>query len=87
LDPGAREKFLASLRTLGRQKKVPALVYVTHHVEEILPMFKKTLILKEGRVLASGKTSAMLKPGVLEKLYGVSLGVVRKGGRYWPIVG
>ncbi len=87
LDPGARENFLASLRQLGRQKKVPALVYVTHHVEEILPMFKKTLILQEGRVLVSGKTSALLKPSVLEKLYGVSLGVVRKGGRYWPIVG
>jgi iron complex transport system ATP-binding protein len=86
LDPGARENFLASLRQLGRQKKVPALVYVTHHVEEILPMFKKTLILKRGRVLASGRTSTLLKPGVLEKLYGVSLGVLRKGGRYWPIV-
>ena len=87
LDPGARENFLASLRKLGRQKKVPALVYVTHHVEEILPMFKKTLILEQGRVLVSGKTSALLKPDILEKLYGVSLGVVRKGGRYWPIVG
>jgi iron complex transport system ATP-binding protein len=87
LDPSARENFLASLRQLGRQKKVPALVYVTHHVEEILPMFKKTLILKQGRVLASGKTSALLKPDVLDKLYGVSLRVVRKGGRYWPIVG
>jgi len=87
LDPGARENFLASLQQLGRQKKVPALVYVTHHVEEILPMFKKTLILKEGKALASGKTSALLKRDVLQKLYGVSLEVVRKGGRYWPIVG
>ena len=87
LDPGARENFLASLRKLGRQQKVPALIYVTHHVEEILPMFKQTLILKQGRVLASGKTSALLKPQVLEKLYGVSLRVINKGGRYWPIAG
>jgi iron complex transport system ATP-binding protein len=87
LDPGARENFLASLRKLGKQKKVPALIYVTHHVEEILPIFKKTLILKQGRVLASGKTGALLKPRVLEALYGVSLGVINKGGRYWPIAG
>ena len=86
LDPGARENFLASLRNLGKQNKVPALVYVTHHVEEILPMFKKTLILKEGRVLASGKTRALLKPAVLEALYGVRLSVMRRNGRYWPIV-
>ena len=86
MDPGARENFLASLRKLGKQKKVPALVYVTHHVEEILPFFKKTLILKQGRVLATGKTSALLKPEVLEKLYDVSLSVIRKNGRYWPVV-
>jgi iron complex transport system ATP-binding protein len=87
MDPGARENFLASLRRLGKQKKVPALVYVTHHVEEILPMFKKTLVLKQGRVLASGKTSAILKADVLKKLYGVSLRVIGENGRRWPIVG
>jgi len=87
LDPGARENFLTSLRKLGAQKKVPALVYVTHHVEEILPMFKKTLILKQGKVLASGKTRALLKPEVLAKLYGVSLKIIRRCGRLWPIAG
>jgi iron complex transport system ATP-binding protein len=87
MDPGARENFLASLKQLGRQKKLPALVYVTHHVEEILPMFKKILILKQGKVLTSGGTAALLKADVLKNLYGVSLRVIRKNGRYWPIVG
>ena len=50
-------------------------------------MFKKTLILKQGKVLSSGNTAALLKPDVLEKLYGVSLEVIKKNGRYWPIVG
>ncbi|HEY2987535.1 MAG TPA: ATP-binding cassette domain-containing protein [Candidatus Binatia bacterium] len=86
LDPGARENFLAGLRQLGKQEKVPALIYVTHHVEEILPMFKKTLILRQGKVLASGETAALLKPDVLKQLYGVALEVVKKGGRRWPIV-
>ena len=86
MDPGARENFLASLKQLGRRKKMPALIYVTHHVEEILPMFKKTLVLKQARVLASGSTDAILKPQVLEKLYGVPLDIVGKGGRHWPVV-
>jgi iron complex transport system ATP-binding protein len=86
MDPGARENFLASLRQLGRRKKVPALIYVTHHVEEILPMFKKTLVIKQGKVLASGDTGAMLKPRVLEKLYGLPLSIIRKSGRHWPVV-
>lgn len=87
MDPGARENFLASLKQLGRQKKLPALVYVTHHVEEILPMFKKILILQQGKVLTSGSTAALLKADVLKNLYGVSLRIIRKNGRYWPIVG
>lgn len=86
MDLGARENFLASLQKLGRQKKVPSVIYVTHHVEEILPVFKKTLILKEGRVLWSGKTSVLLSQDVLEELYGVSLRIIKKKGRCWPIV-
>ena len=85
MDPGARENFLATLQTLGKRKQVPALIYVTHHIEEILPMFKKTLILKEGKVLQAGNTSALLRQGVLQKLYDVSLQITKKRGRHWPI--
>lgn len=86
MDPGGRENFLLSLQRLERQKRVPALIYVTHHMEEILPLFKKTLILKEGKILRSGKTGTLLKRDVLEELYGVSLSVIKKKGRYWPVV-
>lgn len=86
MDPGARENFLVTLTELGKQKRIPSLIYVTHHIEEILPLFGKTLVLKEGRALHSGVTRAVLKPDVLEELYGVSLRIIKKGGRYWPIM-
>jgi iron complex transport system ATP-binding protein len=86
MDPGAREKFLVSLARIGAQKKLPALIYVTHHVEEILPLFGHTLVLRAGKVLHAGQTSSVLKPGVLKDLYGVALAVVKRKGRYWPIV-
>lgn len=86
MDPGAREKFLASLARVGRQKKLPALIYVTHHVEEILPLFGHTLVLRDGKVMHAGRTRNVLKPGVLKDLYGVALAVVKRKGRYWPIV-
>jgi iron complex transport system ATP-binding protein len=84
MDPGARENFLASLRKLGAQKNIPALIYVTHHIEEILPLFGNTLVLREGRVLHAGKTQQVLKPGVLDELYGVSFSLARRRGRFWP---
>jgi iron complex transport system ATP-binding protein len=86
MDPGAREKFLGSLRKLGAKKKIPALIYVTHHVEEILPLFRRTLVMRDGRVLYSGATASVLKGNVLKELYGVSLSVMRRKGRYWPVV-
>ena len=46
LDPGARESLLAALQELGRTSDATALVFVTHHIEEILPAFEKTLVLK-----------------------------------------
>jgi iron complex transport system ATP-binding protein len=86
MDPGARESFLASLGWLGAQKKVPALIYVTHHIEEILPLFGKLLVLCSGRVLDSGNTRDVLKPRVLRKLYGAPLSLQRRKGRYWPVI-
>ncbi len=85
MDPGARESFLASLHRLGAQKKIPALIYVTHHIEEILPMFHHSLVLRAGKVLYAGKTAAVLKPQMLRDLYGPALTYVRRKGRYWPV--
>lgn len=87
MDPGAREIFLSALLALGRKRSLPALIYVTHHPEEILPIFTRTLILKEGRVMADGLTAEVLTNGTIERLYGVSVELVKKHDRYWPIPG
>jgi iron complex transport system ATP-binding protein len=86
MDPGARENFLASLRQLGQQKRVPALIYVTHHIEEILPGFRHTLVLREGKILYVGLTSGVLRHKVLKDLYGVDFTLMKRNGRYWPVM-
>jgi len=85
MDPGARENFLAALSKIRKQKKIPALIYVTHHIEEILPLFRNTLVLREGKVLYSGRTRSVLTRDLLKKLYGVSLAIRKRKGRYWPV--
>src|SRR5471032_574503 len=63
LDPAAREHFLQFIQRLGAQSRsrgTPTLVLVTHHVEEIMPVFTHLLLLKDGRVLASGEKMAAL---------------------------
>jgi iron complex transport system ATP-binding protein len=42
---------------LDSERAVPTLVLVTHHVEEIMPVFSHLLVLKSGKVLAAGEKS------------------------------
>jgi iron complex transport system ATP-binding protein len=85
MDPGAREIFLSALSQLAEKKDLPALVYVTHHPEEILPAFTRALVIKEGRIMASGATDSTLSPRMFCDLYGISVQLIKKKGRYWPV--
>lgn len=88
MDPGARERFLGWLGEHLRGGAGPAVVMVTHHIEEILPAFERTIVLKAGRVLAAGTTGAVLTQPVFESLYDTRLErLERAGGRAWPIWG
>jgi iron complex transport system ATP-binding protein len=82
LDPVARERFLGFVQRLGRQKDSPTLVLVTHHVEEIMPTFSHVLMLKNGRVFATGKKSAVLNSQQFSRLFDQRMRVAKAGGRY-----
>jgi len=82
LDPAAREHFLEFLQRLGAQKNSPTLVLVTHHVEEIMPVFSRVLILKAGRVLATGKKTTVLNSENLSTAFGARMRLQRTGNRY-----
>jgi iron complex transport system ATP-binding protein len=87
LDPAAREQFLQFLQRLGRRKASPTLVLVTHHVEEIMPVFSHVLVLKAGRVLADGKKTATLTAGMLAQAFDARVKLKRWARRYEMSVG
>lgn len=84
LDPVAREQFLHFLEHLLTQwkTKAAALVLITHHVEEVLPMFNQAMLLRKGRVSASGPVDQVLRTAVFAKAFDASLRLSRKNGRY-----
>jgi iron complex transport system ATP-binding protein len=82
LDPVARENFLAFLQRLGSRRSAPALILVTHHVEEIAPVFSHALLLRGGRALASGQKDAVLTSANLSQAFGADLRLIRDKGRY-----
>ena len=81
LDPVAREHFLAFIEKLARRRASPALVLVTHHVEEITPAFTHALLLREGKTLAQGPLAATLTSHTLTHAFGAPMRLVRKGKR------
>jgi iron complex transport system ATP-binding protein len=82
LDPVAREHFLQFLQRLGRGAGPPTLVLVTHHVEEIMPVFSHVLILKNARVMAQGSWKDVLKSAILSEAFGEPARLRQKRGRY-----
>lgn len=82
LDPAAREHFLQFLQRLGASRNGPALVLVTHHVEEIMPVFSRALILKGGKVLAAGEKLKTVTTQNLSAAFGAKLRLQSKGGRF-----
>lgn len=85
LDPGARENFLETLERLATHGELPSMVYVTHHIEEILPSFERTLVLKEGTVYRLGNTMEILTAELLRDLYGTRFSLTKRDGRFWAM--
>jgi iron complex transport system ATP-binding protein len=84
LDPVAREHFLAFIERLARGKNAPAIVLVTHHVEEITPVFTHALLLREGRSAAGGILRSVLTSAKLSETFGAPMRVKHRAGR-WTI--
>ena len=82
LDPAAREHFLQFLQRLGQQKNSPTLIFVTHHVEEIMPVFTHGLLLKDGRVLAAGKKADVMNAKNISKTFNARMKLEFLGRRY-----
>ncbi len=83
LDLGAREDLVTRLAGIATDRWAPAQVLVTHHVEEIPAGFTHVLLLREGRVVASGPIHEVLTGRNLSETFGTRLRSGHVRGRYW----
>ncbi len=83
LDLGGREDLLARLSVLAEDPAAPATVLVTHHVEEIPPLFSHVMLLREGRMVASGPVAEALTADALSETFGMTLELQNMHGRYF----
>ncbi len=85
LDLGARERLLQMLSGFAQSPSSPAMIMVTHHVEEIPPGFTHVLLLREGRVQAAGPIPETLTAENLGAAFDMDFDLTREGGRYAAI--
>ena len=79
---GAREDLVRRLGELAEDPDAPALVLVTHHVEEIPPGFTHALLVRDGGIVAQGLLRETITADNLSKTFGLPLKVSSVDGRY-----
>ncbi|WP_447912925.1 ABC transporter ATP-binding protein [Microbacterium phyllosphaerae] len=82
LDLGSREELLALLSGYASSPTTPAMLMVTHHVEEIPVGFTHVLLMREGRIVAAGPVAETLTAETLTETFGMPIVLTSEDGRY-----
>jgi iron complex transport system ATP-binding protein len=83
LDLGGREGLVGALQAMIDDPMVPAIALVTHHLDEVPPSMTHCLMLRRGRILATGPIDGILTAENLSECFGLALMIERRrDGRY-----
>jgi iron complex transport system ATP-binding protein len=82
LDLGGREDLVSTLSVLAMDGEAPAIILVSHHVEEIPPGFTHVLMLREGRVTTAGPIERVMTEEALSATFGMPLVLQHEAGRW-----
>ncbi|WP_460462620.1 ABC transporter ATP-binding protein [Arthrobacter pigmenti] len=80
LDLGGREDLLQRLSGLASDDEAPAIVLVTHHLEEVPAGFTHAMLMREGSIVAAGPLDDVLTSRNLSETFGLPLHVHRGSG-------
>ncbi|MDY0407068.1 ABC transporter ATP-binding protein [Virgibacillus sp. 179-BFC.A HS] len=80
LDVYSREEVLDFVENISDDCHI---IYVTHHIEELVNQISHVLLLKDGKVFASGKKEDMIQEALLSDAFRVSCHVRWEAGRPW----
>jgi len=83
LDLRGREQVLATVDGLLSSPDPPAVLMITHHVEELPRQTAQVLLMQRGRFIAQGPPEQVITPEQLSAVFGCKVFVQRRHGRYW----
>ncbi|MBY6054693.1 ABC transporter ATP-binding protein [Cytobacillus firmus] len=83
LDIFSKEELLAAIEKMMAIPDGPTIIYVTHHIEEIVPSISHVMLLKSGKVVAQGEKKTIVTDRRLEETFCVPLSVEWENSRPW----
>lgn len=83
LDLAGREQVLATIEMVLARPNAPAVLLITHHVEELSPRTNQVLLMRDGKILHQGTPEKIITPETLTQTFGCKVFVRRIHGRYW----
>lgn len=78
LDLAAQHEVRQALRRLAQSGI--GIILVTHQLSDIIPEIDRILLMKDGRIVADGRRSALLRRGPIRDLFGVDLDLAERNG-------
>jgi iron complex transport system ATP-binding protein len=78
LDLAARHDFMERVRQIARDGTT--LILITHHIDEIVPEIERVVLLRDGRIAASGPKGEMLTAERLTDLFAAPVAIEEDGG-------
>ena len=81
LDLASRHDFMERVRQIARAGTT--LILVTHHIEEIVPEIERIILLRNGRILASGPKRSVLTADHLTDLFEMPITLEEEDGYYY----
>jgi iron complex transport system ATP-binding protein len=82
LDLAAREQTISIIGAYASAPAAPAMVMVTHHLEEIPAGFTHALLIRDGQVFAAGDIHQTLTSDKISEAFGFGLNVDFTEGRF-----
>lgn len=92
LDLAGREQVLATVEQIlnasssfssGGGGQGPAVLMITHHVEELSPQTAKVVLMRHGKIERVGTPDEVITPESLTHTFGCKVYVHKNHGRYW----
>ena len=87
LDMKEREVLLGAIEKLADEKENLTMIFISQRREDILPLFDKGMILKNGNIEICGAREAVLTQENIKKAFDVDVKIVsNEKGRLWAMV-